>query len=257
MNKAYADAFKMKPKELIGKTCYEIVHGTKQPCPDCPHKRTLETKEPATGEFFEHHLGVHLQVATSPIFNEKGKVVGSVHITRDITERKRAEEMLRDNEEKLRLMFESVTEGITVSGLEGEIIQVNEAVVRMHGYDNKEKLNGRSTIELIAEKDHTRAMENLKKTLEEGYSGTIEYTFLTKDGREFPAELSAAVLKDAPGNPTGFIAITRDITVHKKMEQQLIFTDRLASVGEMASGIAHELNNPRTNVIGFSQLLLD
>jgi len=257
VNKAFANAFKMKPAELIGKPCYEIVHGTSEPVPNCPHKQTLEAKEPSMGEFFEPHLGIHLQVTTSPIFNEKGEVVGSVHIARDITERKRAEAALRESEEKLRLMFQSVTEGITVSDLEGEIVQVNEAVVHLHGYDNKEELIGCSALDFIAEKDHARAMENLKKTLEEGYSGTIEYTFLTRDGREFPAELSAAVLKDASGNPTGFIAITRDITEHKEMEQQLILTDRLASVGELASGIAHELNNPLTGVIGFSQLLLD
>jgi len=85
----------------------------------------------------------------------------------------------------------------------------------------------------------------------------IEYTLLTKDGREFPAELSAAVLSDGSGIPIGFIGITKDITERKKMEEQLILTDRLASVGELASGIAHELNNPLTGVIGLSQLLVE
>jgi len=130
VNKAYADVFKMKPGELIGKTCYEVFHGTKEPPPNCPHKQTLETKKPHTAEFFEPHLGVHFEFSTSPIFNEKGEVTGSVHIAKDITER-------------------------------------------------------------------------------------------------------------------------------KQMEEQLIVTDRLASIGELASGIAHELNNPLTSVIGFSDLLLD
>jgi len=130
VNKAFADAFKMKPVELIGKPCYEIVHGTNEPLPNCPHKKTIKTKKPATAEFFEPHLGMHLEISTSPIFDEKGEVVASVHVTRDITERKR-------------------------------------------------------------------------------------------------------------------------------MEEQLIVSDRLASIGELSSGIAHELNNPLTGVIGFSQLLMD
>ncbi|GAJ11405.1 unnamed protein product, partial [marine sediment metagenome] len=130
MNKAFTDIFNMKPEELVGKTCYQVVHGTNEPVPDCPHMKTLETKEPAIAEFFEPHLGIHLEVATSPIFNENGEVVASVHVARDITER-------------------------------------------------------------------------------------------------------------------------------KKMQEQLIVTDRLASIGELASGIAHELNNPLTGVIGFSDLLLD
>ncbi|HEX74279.1 MAG TPA: PAS domain S-box protein [Dehalococcoidia bacterium] len=130
VNKAFADTFNMRPKELIGKLCYEIVHGTNEPVPNCPHKKAMEHKKPAMGQFFEPSVGIHLEVSTSPIFNEKGEVVASVHVARDITER-------------------------------------------------------------------------------------------------------------------------------KKMEEQLIVTDRLASLGELASGIAHELNNPLTAVIGFSDLLLE
>jgi two-component system NtrC family sensor kinase len=176
-------------------------------------------------------------------------------IIEDITELKRAENALKASEEKLRLMFKSVPEGITVSDLDGNILETNEAVVHIHGYDSKEELIGKSALELIAKEDHDRAMESLKKTLEGRQSPTIEYTFLRKDGSEFPAELSAALLKDGTGNPIGFIAVTRDITERKMMEQQLILTDRLASIGELASGIAHELNNPLTGVIGLSQLL--
>jgi len=141
---------------------------------------------------------------------------------RDITERKLTEEALRDSEEKLRLMFESVTDGITVTDLEGKIVQLNDAVLGLHGYDSKEEVVGHSAFELIAEKDHARAIENLKRTLEEGYVRNLEYTFLTKNGKEFDAELSAAVLRDASGMPVGFIAITRDITERKRMREKLL-----------------------------------
>ena len=88
VNKAFADTFKMKPEELVGKKCFEVVHGTKQPIVDCPHAQTLEIKKPFTSEIFEPHLEKHLQVSTSPIFDEKGKLTGSVHIVKDISERK-------------------------------------------------------------------------------------------------------------------------------------------------------------------------
>ncbi|GAF87188.1 unnamed protein product, partial [marine sediment metagenome] len=104
VNKAFADVAKKKPKELIGKPCYEVVHGTNEPTPNCPHKVTIETKKPATADFFEPHLGMHLELSTSPIFDEKGEVVASAHLIRDITERKRAEEELgkyRDHLEEL------------------------------------------------------------------------------------------------------------------------------------------------------------
>jgi len=94
VNKAFADVLNMKPEELLGKTCYQVVHGTNEPVPSCPHMKTLETKKPAMEDFFEPHLGIHLEVATSPVFNEKGEVVASVHVARDITERKKMEEQL-------------------------------------------------------------------------------------------------------------------------------------------------------------------
>ncbi len=192
----------------------------------------------------------------SPIIKEN-RATGLRGIIVDITEHERAEEALRESEEKLRLMFESVIEGITVTDLDMRIVEVNQAVVSMHGYDNKGELIGRNAFELIADRDQARAMESIKRTLEDGYSGTIEYTCLRKNHSAFPAQLSVTVLRDASGKSIGFIAVTEDITERKRMQEQLIITDRLASIGELASGIAHELNNPLTSVIGFSQLLLN
>ncbi len=91
INKAFADVFEMKPEEATGKTCYELVHGTKEPWPTCPLKEVLDTKKPKRVEFFEPHLGLYLEVSVSPIFSEDGEMVGSVHITKDITERKSTE----------------------------------------------------------------------------------------------------------------------------------------------------------------------
>jgi len=102
VNKALANAFKTEPKELIGKTCYKVFHGAKQPCQNCPHIHTLKTKEPATLELFEPRLGIHLGVSTSPILDENGEVTSSVHIAKNITERKLAEENLRKANEKLK-----------------------------------------------------------------------------------------------------------------------------------------------------------
>jgi len=102
VNKAFANAFKKEPKELIGETCYEVFHNTKQPCPNCPHMWSLKTKKPATLELFEPRLGIHLGVSTSPILDENGEVTSSVHIAKDITERKLAEERLREANEKLK-----------------------------------------------------------------------------------------------------------------------------------------------------------
>ncbi|MEJ2740678.1 MAG: PAS domain S-box protein, partial [Dehalococcoidia bacterium] len=186
-------------------------------------------------------------------YNEKGKPVRSIGTVQDITERRQVEDARKASEEKLRQMFESITDGITVVGMDFKIIQLNQATVRMHGYASKKELMGRNAFELIAEKDHAQISGHMQRLLKDGFIKNVEYTFLTRDGKEFPAELSAALLKDSQGNNEGFITVAKDITERKTMEEQLLLADRLASVGELASGIAHELNNPLTGIIGLSQ----
>ncbi|MFC1925974.1 PAS domain S-box protein, partial [Chloroflexota bacterium] len=172
-------------------------------------------------------------------------------------ERKRAEAILRESGEKLRLIFESVPEGIVVSDLEGNILDINEGAVQMHGYDTKEELIGRNSIELIAERDRAGSIESAGNSLETGTTGLIRCAFVRRDGSEFPAVASRAVLRDDSGRPRGFVVVTVDITEQQRMQEQLMLADRLASLGQLVSGIAHEVNNPLTSVIGFSEMLLE
>jgi len=184
----------------------------------------LERKEAAVLEYrIKHKDGTYrwLRDINRPIFDDKDELVEIIGAWIDITERKEAEERIRQSEEKLRLTFETVPEGITITDLNGNVARVNEAVARIHGFNSGQQLIGRSAFGFIAERDHAKAMENLKKTLEKGYSGTLEYTLVREDGSEFPGELSASLIKDASGNPDGFIAITRDITERKQAEEKL------------------------------------
>jgi len=139
----------------------------------------------------------------------------------EINERKRLEEKLRGSEQKFSLLFDSVADGITVTDLNGVIVEMNEATVKLHGYGSKEEMIGLGAFVLIADREHARAAENLRRTLSEGQVRDIEYKFLTKDGKEFDAELSASVLRDSTGAPTGFIAVVRDITERKRLGEAL------------------------------------
>jgi two-component system NtrC family sensor kinase len=210
--------------------------------------------------FFEiahlHKDGSRIQVESHIRFIRSGEREFVLSVSRDITGRKRTEEERRKAEEKLRLIFNSVTDGIVVTDLKGRLTEVNKVAVNMHGFENEADLVSQRALELISRRDHAGVLENLKETLRAGYSGVMEYSLLSRDGGEFLAELSISVLRDERSNPVGFVALIRDITERKRREQQLLLTDRLASIGELVSGIAHELNNPLTGIVGFSQLLL-
>ncbi len=122
-NKSFTDSFNMTPKEIIGRHCYELVHGTKEPPPFCPHRQTLKTGKSSCVEFFEPNLGIHIEASTSPIFDEKGQVMASVHIAKDITKRKQAEEKVQS---LARFPSENPNPVLRISS-DGVVLFANEA----------------------------------------------------------------------------------------------------------------------------------
>jgi PAS domain S-box-containing protein len=94
VNKAFADMYHLELGQAVGKYCYEVTGEGKEAIEGCPHLETLRTEKPAKSEFFVHERGIYVEISTSPIFDNKGEIVGSVHITRDITEQKQQNERL-------------------------------------------------------------------------------------------------------------------------------------------------------------------
>jgi two-component system sporulation sensor kinase A len=143
------------------------------------------------------------------------------HAIRQAVDRMSAQSESLKREAKLNAILESSPEAITVTSLDGNIVECNQTTVDMHGYQSKEDLVGKSSLGLIAEKDREKARQNMKKTIEQESVKNVEYILLTEDGREFPAELSASVVRGASGEPEWLVAITRDITERKKAEETL------------------------------------
>jgi PAS domain S-box-containing protein len=166
---------------------------------------------------------------------------------RDITERKRMEEELI----RLSNAVKTSTDSIVISDLEGKMIDVNEATLRMYGTDDKRDLTGKNSLELIAPEEREKALEAMREVLEKGYVKGKEYHIITKDGSQILVEMNSATMKDMDGKPIGFVGISRDITERKRMEQklkemqaELIRSEKLAAIGQLAGGVGHELRNP-------------
>jgi len=174
------------------------------------------------------------------------------HLELKVKERTSA---LKKSEEKLRSIFAASPDAITVTDLKGNIIDCNEAALEMYGGKSKQDLIGKNSLELIAEKDRKRAMENLQKTLVQGSLKNMEYSLVTKNGVEYPAEVSANIIRDASGNPIAFVGIIKDITERKRIEQQLLKSERLAAIGELATMVGHDLRNPLTGINGAAYYL--
>ncbi len=198
---------------------------------------------------------------SSSLFEIGGKKVIQ-GVARDVTERKRAEEKLKSSEEMYRTLVKTSPDAVIVTDLEGKITYVSQRAVELHGYSHPEELLGKSAFELIAPEDRERAGKKLEETLREEVVRDLEYTFLTKEGTRFVAELNAALIKDADGNPSAFIATTKDITERKRAEQvlkrakeQAEEANRLKS--EFLANMSHEIRTPMNAVIGMTDITLE
>jgi len=203
--------------------------------------------------------GTRLLVEDSvlPVRNDKGEVIGFRGVSRDITERKRVEEALRQSEERYRTILEEMEDSYFEVDLAGNLTFVNSSACRHLGYSSEE-LIGMSYKGFTAE-DYVKAVFRI---FNEVYRTAMpnkgfHWKIIRKDGSPGFIDTSVAPLQNDKGEIIGFSGVGRDVTERKKIEDQLILTDRLASIGQLAAGIAHELNNPLTAVIGFSDLLLE
>ncbi|MBA7640780.1 Sensor histidine kinase RcsC [subsurface metagenome] len=175
------------------------------------------------------------------------RAVGILGTARDITERKRAEEALRKSEEKLQQLFKSATDGIFALDLNGAYTELNERMLEMLGFSSKDEILGKNAFEFVAPRDINMAMVEMHRTLEQGTVTRLEYTSLRADFSEFPVELTGAALRDASGNPIGFVGILRDITERRKIEQ---------AKRDFISLVSHKLKTPVVGIkLGIENML--
>jgi len=185
----------------------------------------------------------------------EGNIIGYKGTIKDITERKRAEEALRQSEERYRTILESIEDGYYEVDLAGNFTFVNDSICRIWGYP-EEELIGMNDRQYIHKETAERVYQVFNHVFKTGESGRCNHEVLRKDGTKKYVEVSISLKKDALGKPIGFRGITRDITDRKRIEERLFQAEKLRAVGEMASGVAHDFNNALAAIIGNTQLLL-
>ena len=193
--------------------------------------------------------------ASRAVWDASGKIVRYQGTLVDVTERREMEKALRRQEEFQRYLLESFPDLILVIDLDERYSFVSSRIRDLLGYKPEELLGKR----VEEEQDHSPELLALYRDLTKGRRmfGSCEYGARHRDGSWRTMRASASPLFDAENKVSGVIVSVRDITVEKKLEQQIIQSERLAAMGQMIGGFAHELNNPLTSILGMSELLQD
>lgn len=251
---------------LVGEgRCYEVVHKRDTPCEIngslCPVVEIKKTKKAVTAKHvhYSEDSGERIiEVHGYPIMNDAGDVVQIIEYTMDVTDRETADRELRKSRRGYIDIIENVEEAIVEINDKGTISIWNKAAERMFGYTAFEAIGDNLTI-IIPPELRERHREGLLKAVATGegehIGKPVELEGLKKGGGRFPVELLISLTSGEEGGRR-FTGILRDLTEQKKNRERLIRAESLGAVGTFISGVAHELNNPLTAILGFSESVL-
>ena len=197
-----------------------------------------------------------ISLSTAVVRDESGAPLALIGVARDLTASQRAEERLRESERNYRQLYERMTDAFVQVDITGHVRESNGAYQRMLGY-SPEELAQLTYLDLTPEKWHQREARIFKEqVLTRGSSDLYEKEYRKKDGSIFPVELRKILIRDESDQPVGMWAVVRDVSERKRTEAELHQAQRLESVGQLAAGIAHEINTP-TQFVGDNLRFLD
>jgi PAS domain S-box-containing protein len=203
-----------------------------------------------------------LETHAVPHRNLTGEITGLLGVTRDITERKLAEEALRDSEEMYRKLITASPDAITTVDLNGHLTLASPRALELFAVPTNELANGRSILDWITSEHQNDAINELQKLFTTGSPAHREFVLRRDDGSTFDAEISGAVIRSADGNNRGAIIVTRDISNRKKAEEILRKSEERFSktfhaspapivISEIDTGLFIDTNEQFTSMIGY------
>src|SRR5208337_1570152 len=258
INSAGARFLGLTPPEVVGKTDAEVFVpevGRAIWERDC---RVLQSGQTNTYEEFGTAAGVtRLYLATKgPLRDPGGKVIGLLGICHDITDRKRAEEAIRQSQEKLRMHIESTPLAVVEWDLEFRVAAWNRSAERIFGYSRDEAM-GRHADFIVPPQLRQHVNQVWRELLVRQGGSRNTNDNLTKDGRIITCDWHNTPLVDEAGRLLGVASFVEDVTERVALEERFRQSQKMEAIGRLAGGVAHDFNNLLTVILGYAQVLAD
>jgi PAS domain S-box-containing protein len=274
VNQTFLNAFNLTEDKVQGKHCYELKYGLDKPCnltekcfcymddklEEIKEKGIFSTYEEYPNQSGESRFEV---ITLAPIFDENGEVVQILEASRDVTDRIKLEKEAQKSSTFLQNVIQNTVDGIVVVDTKGNVLIFNEGMERLTGFTANEIVN-KAHLSTFYDIDVARKnMENMRSN-QHGPFGKLNPTSMTiktKNGDEIPVTLSASIItidEKEIGSVGVFTDMREILEMRKNLEEahlQLVQSEKIASVGRMAAGVAHEINNPLSGIMIFAELL--
>jgi PAS domain S-box-containing protein len=270
-NRAFANNLKMKPQDIIGKKCYELVHKTHKPPQSCPDSITIKTKSSAAEERYEPTLGLYLDECTSPIFSKNGDVTHVVHVIRNVTQKRLAEEAEKESRESLDAALSTMQDGMWDWNTETNDLWYSPRWLQMFGYSDGEVApNIHAWWRLVHPEDAKRVRKMVFAVLRgKAPDNNIEFRLRRKDGTYLDILIRGEYIRRVPDGPIIRIVGTYfDLTARKQYESELQklyknemelrqkLEEEMQKRVNFTNTLVHELKTPLTPMLAGSEMLI-
>ena len=245
--------------DIKGKNCYKVYQKREAPCANCPALKTLKTGEIEKAR--QHTYGPmgnikYFEFTTTPLVNESGRTIGVVELATDLTEKIQLENKLKEVKDRLQAVFDNIGDGISVIDKDFQILRVNQGILKMFNKKTFSDLLGKKCFIEYYKNESLCDTCPAQKTFEEGEACHVTKIWQVPDKGRLVLDISTFPIKGKDGKVIQVIEYIKNVTDRVKLEDQLLYQERLAGIGELAAGVAHEIRNPLGNIVASSQFCL-